>query len=422
MIRNSLLILWVASLPLYADDWPQWRGPARTGHVPAGGVVPDKLPDAPRSIWRKPVGYGLASPIVAGGKVYHLDHQDNKEVLHALSLETGQELWSAPIDQSFKDTQSAAGPRCTPVADGDRIYAQSCRGQLICFAAADGKVVWQTNFVKDFGAVFIGETGKAEGATRHGNDGSPIIDGDHLVAQVGSNKGASLVCFEKRTGKVVWKSQDDTAGYASPIIADIAGVRQVVSFTAQAVIAADVRDGTLLWRIPVKTSLGRHVTTPVVVGDLVLVSSHQAGLIGIKVARQGEGLKAEPAWTRKESAINFASPVAVGGHLYAVGPRKNLICVEADSGKQTWSQDGLFAGTGGSAYAGMLVMGKNLLILTDRGEVILAAADPTAFREISRAQVCGKNWCVPAYADGLLIGRDERELWCVQLAARASRP
>lgn len=142
-----------------AADWPRWRGPDGTGHVPAGVTVPKTLPGEPTVVWRAKIGDGLASPVVSGGKVFYLDHQRGKEVVHAADAASGNELWSATLDDAFKDFQSAAGPRCTPVADGDRVYVQSCRGEFQCLNVADGKPIWRANFVKDFGAVFTGEQG-----------------------------------------------------------------------------------------------------------------------------------------------------------------------------------------------------------------------------------------------------------------------
>lgn len=398
-----------------APDWPQWRGPARTGHVPAGVPVPETLPSAPQVLWRTPVGFGLASPVVSGGRVFFLDSENGKEVARAADAESGKVLWSAILDETFKDAQSPAGPRCTPLADGDRIYAQSCRGELQCLNAADGTLIWRTNFVKDFGATFTGERGRAEGATRHGYTASPLIDGDHLIALVGGRDGAAVVCFDKATGAIVWKSQDDTPAYAAPVIAPIHGRRQLVVFTVQGVIGLDPADGTLLWREPVKTSLGRHAATPVVVDDMVVVSSHQAGLIGVRITKEGDGFKAGRAWEEKESAINFTSPVAVGDYLYGVGPGRDLICVNARTGKQAWSEGGFFTGEAGKAHAGLIVLGPNILALTDTGQLVMIAADPNECRELGRAQACGNNWCVPAYADGRLYVRDAKELRCVRL-------
>ncbi|HVK58049.1 MAG TPA: PQQ-binding-like beta-propeller repeat protein, partial [Candidatus Kapabacteria bacterium] len=136
--------------------------------------------------------------------------------------------------------------------------------------------------------------------------------------------------------------------------------------------------------------------------DVVVVSSHQAGLIGTKVS----GRNGEQAWVSKDSAINTASPVSVGKYLYGLGPRKNLICVEIATGKQMWSKEGYFQGSADKAYGGFMVIGENVLCLTDTGSLVMFAASPNEFKEVGQAQVCGANWCNPAYADGVLYLRD----------------
>src|SRR5206468_2273366 len=143
-----------------AADWPQWRGPARTGHIPESWAVPTTLPAEPKVLWRVKVGDSLASPVVADGKVFHVDNLEGKETVHALEAGTGHELWSKTLDEAFKDIQSTAGPRCTPLFDDGRLYAQSCRGELKCFGAGDGAELWRVNYVADFGASFIGEKGQ----------------------------------------------------------------------------------------------------------------------------------------------------------------------------------------------------------------------------------------------------------------------
>ena len=397
-----------------AADWPRWRGPDGTGHVPAGVAVPKTLPGEPKVIWHVKVGNGLGSPVVSGGKVFYLDLQEGKETVHAAEAASGKELWSAPLDAVFKDAQSRPGPRSTPVADGDRVYVQSCRGEFQCLGAADGKVIWRTHFVKDFGAVFTGEKGSAAGASRHGNVGAAMGDGDRLLVNVGGTSGASVVCFNKLNGQVIWKSQNDVPGYSGPLIATLAGTRQVISFTSEAVIGLDAANGTLLWRAPVKTSLGRHVTTPVVVGDVVAVASFQAGLVGIRVSRQGDAFTADRAWVDKKLAVNFSSPVAAGNFLYGFGPSNVLFCVDARTGEKAWAKD-VFGDMLKTGYASFMVMGDHILALADGGLLLLIAADPKECRVIGKAQVCGQNWCNPAYADGRLFLRDAQELRCVQL-------
>src|SRR5258708_7621209 len=146
----------------------------------------------------------------------------------------------------------------------------------------------------------MGERGKAEGAPRHGYTGSPLIDGDGLIAEVGG-PGASVVRFDKRTGQPIWKAESDVPGYAAPIVASPAGVKQVIGFMADGVIGIRADDGKFLWRVPLQTALARHVTTPTVAVDVVMVASHQFGLVGIKLTRDGDGVRADTAWANKDA-------------------------------------------------------------------------------------------------------------------------
>jgi outer membrane protein assembly factor BamB len=418
-----------------AADWPQWRGPHRDGHAAAGEVAVGKLAADPTVAWKREVGFGVDSPVVAGGVVYYLDEAGGKETVHAADAKTGKAVWSAVLDDTFKDKQSQPGPRCTATVDGNRVYAQSCRGTLKCLRAADGNEVWSANYGKAFGAVFIGELGKAEGAVRHGYAGAPLVDGDRLIVGV-AGKEAAYAGFDKRTGKELWRTALEglSTAYAAPTLATIGGVRQVVAFATAAVVGLDPATGKLLWRSPpVKTALGRHITTPVVVGDLVVVGSFQAGLIGFRVAKAGDGFKAEQAWATKDAMPNFSGLVAIGGeavnggsgggtagatavaglptHVVGVGQGLKLFCIEIATGKLAWSQD---AGLGKS-HAGLIVVGDTVLALGDAGELVAFAADPTAYKEMGRAKACDKNWCTPAYVDGKLYLRDARELRCLNL-------
>ena len=165
-------------------------------------------------------------------------------------------------------------------------------------------------------------------------------------------------------------------------------------------------------------AFARHVTTPVVFEDMVCVASHQFGLIGIQVTADGDKCKAQTIWTQKDSAINFSSPVAIGQNLYGLGPAKNLICVDMKTGKQNWAKDSFLTGKADKAHVGMIVAGANLLVLTDDGQLVLVKVDPQEYHEISRLRVCGSNWCNPAYADGKLYLRDEKQLMCLSLAEK----
>lgn len=408
----------IAASTARAEDWPRWRGSLGTGEVLGADALLESLPADLKAVWRIPVGGGFASPVVSGERLVFLDDQEGRETVHVLESTTGRQLWQADLDSSHKDG-FGTGPRCTPLIDEDRVYAQSARGELRCFSLGEGKVLWRKNYVDDFGAVYIGEKGKAAGASRHGASGAPFVEGESLIAQVGGGQGSSVVAFNKRSGEVMWKSQDDQTAYAGLLVAPVAGGRQVLCFTAEALIGLSPGNGNLLWRVPLKTSLGRHVTTPVVAGDVVMVASHQIGLTASRIVRDGNGgFTAEEAWANRTLGFNFSSPVVVGEHVYGLAPGKKVVCVDAKTGQAAWEQGDLVQTSADKAEASFLVFQGRILMLNDTGELILFAADPSAYRELARLQVCGKTWCNPAYARGRLYVRDDKELVCAELKPR----
>lgn len=422
VIRSIVLgfLLFGAGGISWAGDWPQWRGPDRTGHAAADEKSITALPEALRTVWKVPAAEGHASPVVSEGRVFVMEAAEGKEVLRALDAKDGHELWKAFVDETFKDSQGPAAPRCTAVASDGRVYAQSCRGELKCFAATDGKPVWSVNYTRDFGAVFIGEKGNAPGATRHGNNGAPWVAGGVVVASAGSTNGAAVVALDAATGSVQWKGGNEVAAYAAPVVAPIGGTRQVVNFMADAVVGLDAANGKVLWRHPMKTAFARHVMTPIVAGNRVVVGSHQSGLLGLDVAPHGGAWEVTVAWTNKEAAPNFSCPVLVDGHVYGLGADRDVVCVEVATGATRWKKAGWMSSAADKAHAGFVVVGgKSVLMLTDSGELILFAADPAGCRELGRVQVCGANWCNPALAGGRLYLRDGLKTggswWCVEL-------
>ena len=395
-----------------AADWPQWRGPNRDGH-PADSATISSLPKEVKLVWKRAVGSGFSSPIVAAGKLIYLDEQAGQEVAHCLRASSGDEIWRAPYAKAEGD-EWGSGPRSTPFVDGDRVYFQSMNGEFRCLKVADGKVLWGFSF-KRYGISF--STKSSEGtAARRGNNGSGIVDGNYVYVPVGAT-GASIVCFDKQTGKEIWKSGDDEAAYSSFVIAILAGTKQLVAFTAEALTGLDLKSGEALWRVPFKTGAKRHAATPVIDGDTVTVNSQTIGLVRTKISKNGNTFSTSPVWADKRLTINLATPVLLNGHLYSYGPirTKDYVCVDAGTGTLDWTATGFGIGKDQTDYASTIAVGKNLLLLTYDGQLVLIAGDPAKYTELGRVQVCGKTWSHPALADGKLYVRDGHSLQCLDL-------
>jgi len=393
-------------------DWPQWLGPQRDGHVASDSPALEKLAPLLKVVWRKKIGGGFSSPVVAGGKLAFFDENGQAEVAHLLDARTGAEIWATAIGDVYRD-EWGAGPRSTPVMDGDRVFVQSCRGEFRCLNLADGQIIWGVSFEKDFGVKFLGSKANEGTASRRGNNGSPFVDGDAVIVPVGATNGATLVCFSKGDGRRLWKAGNDEAAYSSPVAATLAGVKQIVAFTSDNLMGVEREHGTILWRVPFRTEAKRNAATPVIFGDTVIVNSHTIGLVGTKIVREGGTVRAVPLWANQGLKINLSTPVRVGDYLYGQGPGQNYICADARTGETKWQAPWVCGK--GVENTSTIAIGKNLLALTDMGELVLVAARPDHYTELSRVQACGKNWNFPACADGRIYIRDARELICYDL-------
>ncbi len=409
---RMLTILWFggalgAILGATAADWPQWRGPDRTGHPAPTEPTLTHLPASPRVVWSIAAGPGYASPVVAGGQVFALEAQEGREVLRALDAATGTERWKNVLDETFTDSQGPAAPRCTPVVFDGRVYVQSCRGRLTCMSAADGKTVWSVDYTRDFGATFVGEKGNAQGAMRHGNNGAPWVEAGWVWASAGSTHGAGMVALDPMTGALRWKGGHEVAAYAAPMVGTLLGVRQVVNFMADAAVGFEAQSGRVLWRYPLKTAFARHVMTPLIVNDRVILGSHQTGLMSLGFSRDGDRWTVSELWNSKEAAPNFSCPVLVGDRIVGLGAQREVVCIGVDDGKVRWTRSGWITSAADKSHAGFIAVGGlSVLMLSDSGELILFDAGGEMCRELGRAQVAGVTWCNPALSNGRLYLRD----------------
>ena len=406
----SVVAAWIGGLD--AADWPQWRGPLRTAVVPDAPLLTN-LPSELPVVWNISIGPGHASPVVASRRLVYLDAQNGEEVAHCLDAQTGKELWKKSYATTAQD-EFGEGPRSTPFIDGDRVYVQSMRGDFHCLQMANGEKKWGIKF-DDFGVQFVGSKGGDGTAARRGNNGSGLVHGDKVMVPVGATNGASIVAFDKMTGALKWKSLNDEAAYSSMVVASPGGREHLIAFTADALCGLDLASGKLLWRVPLKSDAKRHAVTPLVDGNRVIISSHSLGLVAIEITRDNDQWAAQENWRQKNHRISIASMVRLDGHLYGQGADRNFICLEAADGTLRWSQAG-FGEKPLVAYSSTLVLGKNLLVLTEGGELLLVAGNPEKYQELGRLQVCGSTWAFPAVTDGRIYLRDKKgELTCRQL-------
>jgi outer membrane protein assembly factor BamB len=389
-MKTLALALLVASTAV-AVDWPHYRGPAQDGST--SETVAPFPGTGPRELWRVQVGTGLSSVTVAGDSVFTAGYDKGREVLHCLNAKTGKTEWTHAWPAKLGDYLFEGGPRATPTVDGKHVYMLGADGHVVCVAAATGKPVWQRDLVKEFGGTRMD----------WGFSSSPTIDGDKVLLDSGGS-GASTIALSRKDGSVIWKAGDDQPGYASVHVAPIDGRKTAVVFKAGTLVGHDAQSGKVLWSFPWETSFKVNAATPLLVGDLLVISSaynHGAAAVRVK-----DG-KPEQVWFTKKLKAHFNSPVHKDGFLYGidgeVGRRSALVCLDAKTGDEKWRTS-----DGKVKNGSLLLIGDGkLLILSEGGDLILAEANSAAYREISRAKVLrDRCWVQPVLANGTIYCRN----------------
>lgn len=404
-----------------AENWSQYRGNSGDG-LSTEASPPPWTADGPKRLWTAKTPAGFSSVVVSDGKAFTVVAREMDgtlaEVCVALDAQTGKELWAVVTGQakysgggdSGADGNSGGdGPRSTPSVSGSRVYVYSSQLALSCLDAAKGKAVWKKDVLREFNGKNIGW----ESAM------SPVIDGK-LVFVAGGGAGESMLAFDKDTGSLAWKSGGEQMTHATPVVATIHDVRQVIFLMQSGLVSLDAANGKPLWKFPFtyRTATG---CSPVVSGDIVFCTAgYDVGGAACQVNREGALFEAKQLWRIKGNAAVaslWSTPVCKDGYLYgmisfkkfATGPLK---CVDLKTGAVKWEQPGFGAGN-------VVLAGNDLVALADDGEVVLVEASPAAYKEIARAKVInGKCWSTPALSNGRLYIRSTKESACLDLGSK----
>ena len=389
-------------LPLFGQ-WPQFLGPARNG-VYSGNDLAVKWPAVgPAIVWKKDVGAGFSGPVVAEGRLILFHRVGDKEVVEALDAATGGGTWRFEYPTQYRDDFGFdEGPRSAPTVDGGRVYTFGAEGMLHCVDFATGKKIWSVDTRRQF-QVAKGYFGAA---------GAPLVDGGRVLMNIGGAT-AGLVAFDAATGKTLWTVPNQEASYSSPVAATIQGSRQALFFTRSGFVDVDPASGKVRYELPwhARMKASVNAATPVVVDDFVFVSaSYGTGAVLLQIG--SNGLK--KIWESDDALTNhYATSVYNDGFLYGFHGRQeegqSLRCIEFKTGKVRWNVDGFGAGT-------VTLAGDKLLLMREDGELVLAAASPAGFRQISAAKVLPPTVrAYPAIANGRMYVRNEKTLACLNL-------
>lgn len=373
--------------------------------------------------WRsKGLGFGYSSLAVVGDRIYTLGDVGEKQYVHALSTRDGSSLWKTEIGPGWEDEY--IGARSTPTIDGDFLYALSTEGSLVCLELGSGKLVWSKNMSTDFGAKLM----QAMGTYSWKYSESPLVDGDRIVVTPGADD-ALLVALDKRTGKELWRTAKgdrdlgpkgaDGAGYSSVVVSHAAGVHQYVQLLGRGVIGVNAADGKLLWHYGGVANDVANISTPVVDGDHVFVSTgYNTGSALIHIKRQGEALTAEEVYFLDPQTMqnHHGGFILDDGHIYSgTGHKKGFpLSVHMADGKTTW---GPIRNKGRGSAAVAYADGR-LYFRYENGLMVLIEANPKGYEELGSFQIPDVrqfSWSAPVIANGRLYLREQDHLFAYDL-------
>ena len=381
-----------------ATDWPQWRGPNRDGTILA--ALPAQWPEALTKRWETPVGAGHASPVVSGNRVVVLARQGDQEIVRALDLASGKEIWHAAYSAPYVVNSAAwshgPGPKSTPaIADG-RVFTFGIGGILSAFDLASGKLLWRVPAP----AVL----------PQYGTATSPLIDGTSVIVHVGGYDKGALTAFDAATGKPRWQWTGDGPGSGSPIVATLSGVRQVIAQTQKFLVGVDARTGAFLWGVPFTTDFDQNAFTPIVFQDLVINGGIDLPLAAIRPKLAGGKWITETVWTNPQTSMFMSSPVLIGGTIYGLTTRSKgqFVAIDAASGKTLWNTQGREG-----ENASILGSRSWLLASTTDGTLVVARVNAQKYEEVRRYQVADSAvWAHPAITDRSILVKDVDKLIC----------
>lgn len=393
--------------PAPCQDWPQWRGPARDGVAP--GLAPQtRWPAVLAPAWRVSAGIGHSAPVVVGPRVYLFAREGDDEVLRALDRASGKAAWrqSYPAPYALHPAASAhgKGPKSTPAVAAGRVFTLGISGILSAHDAASGRLLWRHD-VKDRFRL---------GAPLYGASLSPAVDADRVFVHLGGENDGALFALDAATGATRWTWAGDGPGYASPVVATLAGVRQVVTQTQRNLVGLSAESGALLWKLPFTTAYEQNAVTPVVSGELVIYSGLDNGVRALRVVSDGAAYAAQPVWENPDTSAYMSTPVLAGGVLFGLSHKKKgqFFALDAASGRTLWLSEGRQGDN-----ASLVAAGDALLLLTTESKLIVANARKDAFSVVRSYTVAETpTWAHVAVAGAEVLVKDRESLALFRIA------
>ena len=407
----------IVLVPDQDTDCPAYRGRDRSGIIAGPELQRDWATKKPREVWRQPCGGGYAGMSVVKGYLFTIEQRRGNEVVVCYDASTGQEVWKYEYQADFRESMGGPGPRTTPTVFDGLVYSLGANGQLTCLDGRDGSVKWETNILTNNDNVMWGMSG------------SPLVFDDLVVvnpgAQSAASAGRAMIAYDRLTGAERWHSGESRAGYSSPQLSELDGVRQILLFDAGGIAGYDPNKGTQLWSFPWETQQGINVSQPIIIPkadgkptQVFISSGYGVGGALLEVRQNGESWSVKQVYRTniKTMRSKFASPVVWDGCL--IGLNDGILeCVEIRDGRELWKDDRRARRGQAYGHGQILRTGDLIVVFTEFGEIVLVEANRDELLERGRIQAIkgSKTWNPPTLVDGRLYVRDAEEMACYDL-------
>lgn len=400
---GSVLLEGVDLSQTTASDFAQYMGPDRLGILSTASLAPDWTTQCPRLLWRQSVGAGWGAFAVVGDYALTQEQRGPQECVVCYRITDGAIAWLHADPVRFDSSLGGPGPRATPTIVGGRVYSIGATGVLNCLDGATGKAFWSVNILE-------GNQGQM---ISHGVCGSPlVIENLVIVCPTGSDK-ASLVAYDRESGKSIWQAGGQPASYGSPLVAELDGVKQILIHAGQGVAGHEIATGRRLWFFEWCNQEGINCSQPIAnaggPGQVFAASGYGKGAVLIRVAHRSDGeWSTEKLWDSRLMKTKFTTAVVREGHVYGLDDGI-LACIDIKDGKKRW-KDGRYQ------HGQILLAGNMLLVQAEDGAVVMVEPSPGGLKELGRIPaLTGKTWNNPVLAGKRLLVRNDHEAACYEL-------
>lgn len=366
-------------------EWPQWRGPDGNGISAESDWNPAAVSNGVPALWQTNVGEGYSSVSIAGGRLFTMANRDDRDIVFCLDAATGAEIWT----RSYACPKgSYAGPRSTPAVDGASVYTVSREGDVLALDKNDGQILWKQNIVAAHGAK----------PPKWGHATSARIAGDLLLL----NACVAGLALNKQTGEKVWASDKGVCGYATPVLFGPMDSPRMAIFSALALHVVDVKTGNRRGSYPWRTKYDINAADPIVSGDQVFIGSGY----GTGSALLNIGTEPPAAvWQNELLGTQFSSAVLIDGSIYGIDGnvgKGTLRCLDWSTGAERWGRK--------FGFGSLMAAGDKLIVLSERGDLVIVKVDPAAYHELARAEgLLGKTcWTPPVLCGGIIYCRNDK--------------